>query len=925
MEIDRFARRTLVLFMTIMLALVGLVPAAIAQSATPVATPVIDASPLATPELGTGEPGVDLDVLFIGAHPDDEAFGLGTYGQWNEFHNVQVGVITITRGEGGGNAVGIEEGPALGLLREDEERRAVGTANIQHIYNLDKVDFYYNVSAELTADTWGYDDTLERVIRVIRATQPEVIITMNPAPTPGQHGHHQLAARLAIDAFSSAADPSVFPEQIEDEGLDVWRVANIFRSGASGEGTPGPDCAETYAPAEPTDIIYGVWGGTESEIHGTTWAAVAREGQRMYASQGWSVFPDIPNDPSEIMCNFFTLIDSRVPFDPDNTATTAILEGAVLPVDGGLPLGSEFYLTTSTFDVTSGESFEVTAHLRLAGSVDAGPETPSVEIAAPEGWTVSDAGEAVEQDGETSWTFTVTPAEDAPVGERVLLDASVSVGDLSATTHEPVQIVSAVTGTLEPLAEVAYFREWVAETNVPALDSLIFPVFSMGSGETREITVDLTNASEASASGSVTLELPAGFEVDSTNQEFTDLAAGGTDTVTFSITNVDDTLATANEGGEDGTYPFTITTTTDDASSVQEAGINLVPVTVVPQASDEVAVDGVVNDGEYTGDPLDLSRVWEGEPVDSPADASGEAYVAWGEEGLYVAVLVTDDELGTVLPLNDAKRHWRTDSVEIAVDPLGTAANTSTTFKVGAFPTTQEGNPAAYRDADAHQGPVEETAPGFEIATTVSDPYDGYVMEVMIPYDSLPADIDRDNAALNIFIYDSDTQDLTGQTRLGWSTWGGVQGDPYRWGKMQLEGFTPAPDARTEPDEPVMPLEALQSVDSPQSILQSASDGVGLGGHPVVPEGEGLSVSGEGVSVEDGEYIIRLDANSAGAVNVFYYVDGTVAALFEDDVAAGDSVDYSVPERDIAGEGYVLVSFLDEHGHVQAIAEPLVP
>ena len=51
-----------------------------------------------------------LDVLFIGAHPDDEAFALSTYGQWNEYNDIKTGVITITRGEGGGNAVGPRRG-----------------------------------------------------------------------------------------------------------------------------------------------------------------------------------------------------------------------------------------------------------------------------------------------------------------------------------------------------------------------------------------------------------------------------------------------------------------------------------------------------------------------------------------------------------------------------------------------------------------------------------------------------------------------------------------------------------------------------------------------------------------------------------------------------------------------------------------------
>ena len=87
--------------------------------------PIAVAGAQGTPDAGTPTPStapeaVDLDVLFIDAHPDDEAFALSTDGQWNEDAGVQVGVITITRGEGGGNAVGTEEGPALGILREAE-------------------------------------------------------------------------------------------------------------------------------------------------------------------------------------------------------------------------------------------------------------------------------------------------------------------------------------------------------------------------------------------------------------------------------------------------------------------------------------------------------------------------------------------------------------------------------------------------------------------------------------------------------------------------------------------------------------------------------------------------------------------------------------------------------------------------------------
>lgn len=80
--------------------------------------------PEASTSFGTAK---DLGVLYIGAHPDDESGTLSTLGAWKHQRGVQAGVVTVTRGEGGGNAVGTEEGPALGLLREGEERRAIGT------------------------------------------------------------------------------------------------------------------------------------------------------------------------------------------------------------------------------------------------------------------------------------------------------------------------------------------------------------------------------------------------------------------------------------------------------------------------------------------------------------------------------------------------------------------------------------------------------------------------------------------------------------------------------------------------------------------------------------------------------------------------------------------------------------------------------
>ncbi|HEV2089042.1 MAG TPA: sugar-binding protein, partial [Cryptosporangiaceae bacterium] len=780
---------------------------------------------------------------FIGAHPDDEAGGLAVYGQWEEYAGLRTGVITVTRGEGGGNAVGTEEGPALGLLREREERQAVGRAGIENVYNLDKVDFYYTVSAPLTEQAWGRESTLERIVRVIRHTQPETIVTMNPSPTPGNHGHHQQAARLAVEAFEAAADPSRFPGQITREGLQPFRVAKLFRFGAFGTGPNGPQCATDFVPTEPTEDIYGIWSGRFSERHGKTWGAVERDAQRDYRSQGWAVFPDVPADPNALGCDRLTLIESRVPFTRGATGPLAALEGASFAAAGGFPLGTEFLLTTDTFSTTAGEPVEVTARVRGRGLRDA-----RVHLHLPDGWTTTSPRRvsAMDDEGERTATFTVTPAEDADP-DRYRLSATLRKGDRQATTGRAVEVTADVTATVEPLPQVAHYRDWVAEMGVEQIDNLITPRLSLGSGRTRDVRVDVTNHTAETRDATVALTLPAGFDVDPASQNVTGLGGGATASVTFSVENTDASLPTANQGGTGGDYPMTVTTTSDGETAEQAAGLNLVPTTAIAQVGAAPTVDGVIDDGEYAGDVLDLSRRWEGADPDSPADASGTARVVRHGEDLYVAVAVTDDVLGTVLSPDDAKRHWRTDSVELAFDPRGDSENTSTTFKVGIFPTTDDayaGNPpAAYRDADAFQGPVAETAPGMEVASTVtSEPYSGYVIEAKIPLAELPAAADPERFAMNLFIYDSDTQDLTGQTRLGWSTFGGVQGDPYRWGQATLLGYTP-PDR--EADAPVLPTEAAQSVESPLSILQSTQDGVPLAGAAPVRRAERLDVRGQ--------------------------------------------------------------------------------
>ncbi|WFE57396.1 sugar-binding protein [Micromonospora sp. WMMD712] len=892
---------------------------ALALSGVPAAALASPADAAADRHGGRAGDAVDLDVLFVSAHPDDEAGSLATLGQWKEKHGARAGVVTITRGEGGGNAVGLEEGPPLGIIREREERTAIGRAGVENLYNLDRVDFWYTASAPLSERIWGHDDTLGQIVRVIRQTRPEIVMTMNPSPTPGNHGNHQQAARFAAEAFHAAADPKAFPEQLRKEGLKPFRAAKFLRTGGTGTSAAGPECASSFVPTVPTDQVFGVWEGTPSAT-GKTWAEIEVDARREYVTQGWAGTAAAPTDPTKVRCDFYTLVDSRVPYDPADTSPEAILRGSVLPnAAGGLPRGTELYLTTDRFDLAPGETVKVTAHVRAPR--DRALAAPRIDLRLPQGWTAKGTGAlrgSVPAGKERTATFTVTVPADADTNQQQLVGATLTTRQGVGRTDRAVRVVADVRGTLEPLPEVGVFREWAGEGGYPQLDTLIKPVLTIGSGKSRSVRVDLRNHGKATRSGTVTLGLPAGFTADAATKSYTRLAPGATGAVTFTVTNTDATLPTANEGGTDGDYGITITTTSAAGSTVETGALEIVPTTEVPQAGAGHAVDGVASAGEYPGEELDFSRIWEGQAT-TPQDASAKGRIAWTADALKVFVQVTDDVLGRKVVPQDCKRQRRTDSVEIIVDPKGNSTDTSTVFKAGIFPVTDDpanGDPPCWqRDADNRQGPGATTAPGMTVVSKVTSPYAGYTIEASIPFAVLPDAVDPERMGFNVLVYDSDTQDLSSQSRLGWSTFTGVRADPYRYGLATLPGYTPA--AR-QPSAPVFPDTAARSVHSPQTIAQSAVDGVAPAAVARLPE-KALRLTDQ--RRVPGGVKVTLRADRSGTAYLYAW-DGS-AALGDRTVElkANRSVTVVVPVA--SGRPTALLVAYESHGAALARSLPL--
>ena len=843
---------------------------------------------------------------------------LSAYGQWGHDNGLRTGVVTVTRGEGGGNAVGPEEGPPLGLLREKEERAAVGKAGIRDIVNLDEVDFYYTVSDPLTQEVWDHDQVLGKVVRVIRETRPELLFTMDPAPSPGNHGNHQEAARLAVEAFAAAGDPRRFPEQIRSEGLKPFAPDKLLMRGSATAPT-GEECMAQLTLKDPTQTVYGVWAGARSP-DGRTWAAVERDAQRQYASQGWAGFPDVPSDPAQIGCDMFRQVDSRVPFAEPGTDAAhrswSALAGATVHQKGAVPLGTGLRVDTDEFEVLPGKPFTATV------SVTAPRRTlplATVSLDLPDGWSATGSGRVgTVRPGRTTTTdFTVTPAPDAAPGERQRVAARLSTRVGSGYSDRVVEVVSTVSARPQLLPQVADFERWAPRVaGQPQLSGTVTPVLSLASGGSREVRVDLHNNGSGTDAGTVALDLPDGFSAEPEAAAYGPLDSGGDGSVTFTVTNTDDSLRTSNEGGTPGAaagdYAYGIVTTTRAGTATSRAALELVPTTAIEEASAAPVVDGRESPGEYPADAVDISRRWEGATCSSTADCSATAKLAWHDDTLNVLVHVIDDVLGTRLATADCKRHWRTDSVEIAVDPRGDSENTSTTFKAAVLPATTEGQACGLRDADNHQGPAAETAPGMEVASSVDEPYDGYTVEVAIPMSELPGAVDPDHMGLDVFVYDSDTQDKTGQTRIGWSTWGGVQGDPYRWGVATLPGYTPPTDRPAEAPDPVIPRSALSSLDSPPTLEQAVRNDVPVAGDPASDARDAGWV--ESASRWSSHALVRLRANASGTAHVFVVDrDGTIGSRTVEVRAGRPTVRVDL-DREPRRDAKVLVGWLDEGG-----------
>lgn len=207
-----------------------LIKTASAQTAPPADRVSIEQGLQKLPVLGS--------VLYIAAHPDDENTRLLAY--LSQEKHYRTGYLSLTRGDGGQNLIGNEQGELLGLIRTQELLAARRVDGAEQFFTRAK-DFGFSKGPEETLRIWDKEKVLGDVVWVIRKFRPDVMICRFPTTGEGGHGHHTASAILAQEAFTAAADPVRFPEQLKF--VQPWQAKrllwNTFNFG--GNNTTNPD------------------------------------------------------------------------------------------------------------------------------------------------------------------------------------------------------------------------------------------------------------------------------------------------------------------------------------------------------------------------------------------------------------------------------------------------------------------------------------------------------------------------------------------------------------------------------------------------------------------------------------------------------------------------------------------------------------
>ena len=259
-------------------------------------------------------------VLHTGAHPDDEdSFFIARTVRGD---HARVAYLSLNRGEGGQNIIGSELFEALGVIRTEELLQARRLDGGDQFFTR-TYDYGFSKSLEEASAKWTERDVLGDMVRVIRTYRPLVIYSRFRGTAADGHGHHSFAGYITPVAFTAAADPAQFPEQLA-EGLRPWQARKLYR----GQGFPP-------SAADPPSIQ--VQSGALDPVIGRSYAEIASEGRSQHKSQAMGSI--------EVRGPLTTGLKLLTSLAPEAPQEASVFDGIDTSLDGiatasGLPAGT---------------------------------------------------------------------------------------------------------------------------------------------------------------------------------------------------------------------------------------------------------------------------------------------------------------------------------------------------------------------------------------------------------------------------------------------------------------------------------------------------------------------------------------------------------------------------------------------------------
>lgn len=152
-------------------------------------------------------------ALCIVAHPDDIEFYCAGAVLMMTAHGAAVDFVLATSGDKGARDA-TRSRAKVARIREREQEIAAGLMGVK------RVSFLRHPDAELVEDL----ELREQLVREIRTTRPDVLLTFDPNVPYRFHPDHRVVGRVALDAaWPSARDPLTYPRAgAPHETAEAW-------------------------------------------------------------------------------------------------------------------------------------------------------------------------------------------------------------------------------------------------------------------------------------------------------------------------------------------------------------------------------------------------------------------------------------------------------------------------------------------------------------------------------------------------------------------------------------------------------------------------------------------------------------------------------------------------------------------------------